>query len=103
MPSRAELREVGCPLAPKVVVREKKRNQELRARTIDEVSKWGLRIPYAVDLICLVENHGFIHCMYADDSQINGSRHPGSAGRPQYDLSSGLDEVSAWMCANWIQ
>ena len=50
-----------------------------------------------------VEDNGFITQMYADDSQINGSRHPGSARQLQHDLSSCLDEVSTWMCANWVQ
>ena len=40
----------------------------------------------SVDLIGLVENHGFIPHMYADDSQINGSCHSGSAGQLQHDV-----------------
>jgi hypothetical protein len=62
-----------------------------------------LRILYTADLICLVEDHGFIPHMHADDSHINGFCHPGSAGQIQYDLSSCLGEISMWMCANRLQ
>jgi hypothetical protein len=62
-----------------------------------------LWILYTVDLICLVEEHGFIPHMYADDTQINGSCQLKSAEQLQRDLSSCLDDVSTWMCANRLQ
>ena len=60
-------------------------------------------IHYTVDLICLVEEHGFIPHMYANDTQINGSCQLKSAEQLQRDLSSCLDDVSTWMCANGLQ
>jgi len=59
-----------------------------------------LWILYTVDLICLVEDHGSFPHMHADDSQINGSCQPESAGQLQRDLCSSLDEVSTWMHDN---
>jgi len=50
-----------------------------------------------------VEDHGFIPHMYADDTQINGSCQPDSAEQLHHDLSSCLDHVSTWMCANRLQ
>ena len=47
-----------------------------------------LWILHTVNLIYLVEHHGFIPHMYADNSTINCSYHRGSAGRLQHDLST---------------
>ena len=62
-----------------------------------------LWILYTVDLICLVEDHGFIPHMYVDDTQINGSCQHESAEQLHHDLSPCLDDVSTWMCANRLQ
>ena len=62
-----------------------------------------LWILYTVNLICLVEYYGFISHMYADDTQINGSCQHESAEQLHHDLSSCLDDVSTWMCANQLQ
>jgi len=62
-----------------------------------------LWILYTVDLVCLVGDRGFISHMYADDTQINGSCQPESSEQLQHDLSSCLDDVSTWMCANRLQ
>jgi len=52
---------------------------------------------YTVDLVFLVEDHGFIPHMYADYTQINGSCQHESAEQLQHDLSSCLDDVSTWI------
>jgi len=62
-----------------------------------------LWILYTVDLVCPVEDHGFIPHMYADDAQINSSCQTESAEQLQHDLSSSLDDVSTWMCTKRIQ
>ena len=85
------------------------------ARSAQQQERCGMDLPQGslqgpflwilctVDLICLVEDHGFIPHMYADDSQFKGSCHPRSAGQLQHNLSTCLDELSAWLCANQLQ
>jgi len=54
---------------------------------------------YTADLLSLIERHGFIPHLYADDTQILGSCRPSAS----QDLSACIDEVAMWMRSNRLQ
>ena len=62
-----------------------------------------LFILYTVDLVSLVEQHGFRPHQYADDTQVYGSCRPFAVTDFQLCLSACVDDIAAWMLANRLQ
>ena len=62
-----------------------------------------LFVLYTADLIALVEQHGFLPHLYADDTQVYGSCSPTAVADFQLRLSACLDDVASWMRANRLQ
>jgi len=51
----------------------------------------------------LIEQHGFIRHLYADDTQVYGRCRPSAIQNLQHRLSACIDEVHSWMQSNWPQ
>jgi len=62
-----------------------------------------LFLQYTANLLSLIERHGFIPHLNADDTQILGSCRPSASQDLLMRLSACIDEVAAWMRSNWIQ
>ena len=62
-----------------------------------------LFILYTAGLMDLIEGHGLRPHLYADDTQTQGSCHPGSVAQLQSTLSTCLDDVLDWMRTNRLQ
>jgi len=58
---------------------------------------------YTADLLQLVKRHHLTPQAYADDSQIYGYCQPSDTGCLIQQVSICIDEVSAWIKANWLQ
>lgn len=58
---------------------------------------------YTADLQQLIENHGLIPHLFADDTQIYGSCRPGSSDVLQNNVSVCIDHVRSWMRSNRLQ
>jgi hypothetical protein len=58
---------------------------------------------YTADLLQLVHEHGLDPHLYADDTQIYGSCHPGDFSQLQSRVSSCINDVSQWMRSNRLQ
>jgi len=54
---------------------------------------------YTADLPSLIESHGFIPHLFADDMQILGSCRPSASQDLLMRLSACIDEVAAWAAA----
>lgn len=62
-----------------------------------------LFILYTVDLIQLIERHGMSPHLYADDTQICGSCHPGDVDSFSASISECARNVANWMKSNRLQ
>jgi len=55
---------------------------------------------YTADLLSLIERHGFIPHLYADDTHILSSCQPYASQGLLTRMSACIDEVAAWMLSN---
>jgi len=62
-----------------------------------------LFIMYTVDLITVIEQHGFCPHLYTDDSQIYGSSKPSATHDLALRLSACIDDVCTWVQSNRLQ
>jgi hypothetical protein len=62
-----------------------------------------LFILYTADLVPLIERHGLVPHLYADDTQIVGSCDPSDPQSLGRRLEVCLADVASWMSSNWLQ
>jgi len=55
---------------------------------------------YTADLVPVIESHGLSPHMYADDTQVYGSRRPAAVDDFSSKISERVGAVSSWMQAN---
>ena len=55
---------------------------------------------YTIDLIHLIESHGLVPHLYADDTQVYGSCPPSAATALSMTISGCLDDVVSWARSN---
>ena len=58
---------------------------------------------YTVELVGLIEQHGFRSHLYADDTQVCGSSRPSAVYDLQQRLSACVDDFQCWMQFNRLQ
>ena len=69
------------------------------------VPQWSVLGPvlfvmYTVDLIQLIENHGLVLQLYADDTQVYGSCPPSAVSALSTTISECFDDVVSWASSN---
>ena len=62
-----------------------------------------LFVLYTVDLIQLIESHGLMPHLYADDTQVYGSCPPSAVNALSTTISECVDDVVSWASSNRLQ
>jgi hypothetical protein len=62
-----------------------------------------LFILYTADLAAVIERHGLLPHLYADDTQIVGSCRPTDTASLSFSVESCIADVASWMSANRLQ
>ena len=74
------------------------------AWALQQCSATALPVMYGVDLIQLIENHGLVPHLYADErEQVYGSCPPSAVSALSTTISKCLDDVVSWASSNRLQ